>query len=573
MLFLSGYITVVLIVLILVVLSIGSYLTYRFLTRNKHLMKSLNNATSRLEKTKENNIESKVAKLKTLSSKNDKHLEFYNKVNDTFVKLSVLDTEDISSELVMIQQNIADHNLKDASMILKKVNENISILEKNLQELNEGIDAYFVKETECREKICNSKERLRSIKERYEESSNELEICRAKLDKFINEIEEFYLSVENDIDNGDYEKANEAVNQNEIKVDVLEHYIDSLPKTVVMGTVLLPKRFESLKERFSKLKSLGYPLHNIPFSEERDRLEKDFLNIKKDLTNLNFENKDYEYDVIVRCIDSFNERLDEEEKARQVYEEYEDKVYHAAEDLDNKYLKMKREMKNVKAIYIVSDEYADFFDSIEADINKMHFARREFDNLRFGAFKQPYSLLSDKMTILAQSSEIVEKKINEYSNYLISLRDDSQVAYELYVTYSIALNEVKSKILSTRHPVLLEKYEERFIEAKTLLLELKDIIHKQPIDVVKSNELLIRIKLEIDKLLSEAEDDASSCHIAENAIVFTNQYRSVFSTASAALTESEQYFNEGDFEKSIEAATDVLKQYSPKVYEKYIEQR
>lgn len=573
MLFLSGYITVVLIILILVVLSIGSYLTYRFLTRNKHLMKSLNNATSRLEKTKENNIESKVAKLKTLSSKNDKHLEFYNKVNDTFVKLSVLDTEDISSELVMIQQNIADHNLKDASMILKKVNENISILEKNLQELNEGIDAYFVKETECREKICNSKERLRSIKERYEESSNELEICRAKLDKFINEIEEFYLSVENDIDNGDYEKANEAVNQNEIKVDVLEHYIDSLPKTVVMGTVLLPKRFESLKERFSKLKSLGYPLHNIPFSEERDRLEKDFLNIKKDLTNLNFENKDYEYDVIVRCIDSFNERLDEEEKARQVYEEYEDKVYHAAEDLDNKYLKMKREMKNVKAIYIVSDEYADFFDSIEADINKMHFARREFDNLRFGAFKQPYSLLSDKMTILAQSSEIVEKKINEYSNYLISLRDDSQVAYELYVTYSIALNEVKSKILSTRHPVLLEKYEERFIEAKTLLLELKNIIHKQPIDVVKSNELLIRIKLEIDKLLSEAEDDASSCHIAENAIVFTNQYRSVFSTASAALTESEQYFNEGDFEKSIEAATDVLKQYSPKVYEKYIEQR
>lgn len=573
MLFLSGYITVVLIILILVVLSIGSYLTYRFLTRNKHLMKSLNNATSRLEKTKENNIESKVAKLKTLSSKNDKHLEFYNKVNDTFVKLSVLDTEDISSELVMIQQNIADHNLKDASMILKKVNENISILEKNLQELNEGIDAYFVKETECREKICNSKERLRSIKERYEESSNELEICRAKLDKFINEIEEFYLSVENDIDNGDYEKANEAVNQNEVKVDVLEHYIDSLPKTVVMGTVLLPKRFESLKERFSKLKSLGYPLHNIPFSEERDRLEKDFLNIKKDLTNLNFENKDYEYDVIVRCIDSFNERLDEEEKARQVYEEYEDKVYHAAEDLDNKYLKMKREMKNVKAIYIVSDEYADFFDSIEADINKMHFARREFDNLRFGAFKQPYSLLSDKMTILAQSSEIVEKKINEYSNYLISLRDDSQVAYELYVTYSIALNEVKSKILSTRHPVLLEKYEERFIEAKTLLLELKNIIHKQPIDVVKSNELLIRIKLEIDKLLSEAEDDASSCHIAENAIVFTNQYRSVFSTASAALTESEQYFNEGDFEKSIEAATDVLKQYSPKVYEKYIEQR
>lgn len=573
MLFLSGYITVILIALILVVLSIGSYLTYRFLTRNKHLMKSLNNATARLEKTKENNIESKVSKLKTLSSKNEKHLEFYNKVNDTFVKLSVLDTEDISGELVMIQQNIADHNLKEASGILKKTNENISTLEKNLQELNEGIDAYFVKETECREKICNSKERLRSIKERYEESSNELEICRAKLDKFINEIEEFYLGVENDIDNGDYEKANEAVSQNEIKVDVLEHYIDSLPKIVVMGTVLLPKRFESLKERFSKLKSLGYPLHNIPFSEERDKLEKDFLNIKKDLTNLNFENKDYEYDVIVRCIDSFNERLDEEEKARQVYEEYEDKVYHAAEDLDNKYLKMKREMKNVKAIYIVSDEYTDFFDSIEADINKMHFARREFDNLRFGAFKQPYSLLSDKMTILAQSSEIVEKKINEYSNYLISLRDDSQVAYELYVTYSIALNEVKSKILATRHPVLLEKYEERFIEAKGLLLQLKEIIHKQPIDVVKSNELLIRIKLVIDRLLSEAEDDASSCRIAENAIVFTNQYRSVFSTASAALTESEQYFNDGEFEKSIETATDVLKQYSPKVYEKYIEQR
>ena len=160
-----------------------------------------------------------------------------------------------------------------------------------------------------------------------------------------------------------------------------------------------------------------------------------------------------------------------------------------------------------------------------------------------------------------------------HNNYLISLRDDSQVAYELYVTYSIALNEVKSKVLHTKHPVLLEKYEERFESATNLLFQLRNIIHKQPIDVVKSNELLIQIKLVIDKLLSEAEEEASSCHIAENAIVFTNQYRSVFSTASIALEESEKYFKEGEFEKSIEAATDVLKQYSPKVYEKYIEQR
>jgi len=573
MFLLTGLTLTILVLLIILVLVISTYLIYRFLTRNKYLMKSLNNATMRLEKTNENNLESKVAKLKALSSKNEKHLEFYNKVNDTYVKLSVLDKEDIENDLVMAQQHIANHDLKTAAGILKKINENIGILEKNIKDLNDGVDAYFVKETECREKICNSKERLRNIKDKYEEEANELEICRAKIDNFIAEIEEFYLKIEDDIDSGEYDKVNAAVDQNEIKVDVLEHYVDTLPKIVVMGTVLLPKRFEALKERFTKLKSLGYPLHNIPFSEERDRLEKEFVQIKKELTNLNFENKEYEYDLIVRCIDSFNEKLDEEEKARQVYEEYSDKIYHTAEDLDNKYLKMKREMKNVKAIYIISDEYQEFFESIEGDINKMHFARREFDNLVFGAFKQPYSLLSDKMTVLAQSSELVEKKVNEYSNYLISLRDDSQVAYELYVTYSIALNEVKSKIWHTKHNVLMEKYQERFEQATELLFKLRDIIHKQPIDVVKGNEVLIQIKLFVDKLLSEAEDDAANHHIAENAIVFTNQYRSVFSTASSALEESEKYFAVGEFEQAIETATDVLKHYSPKVYEKYVEQR
>lgn len=573
MLLLINKITIVLIALFIIVFVIGGYLTYRLLTRNKHLIKSLNSSSAKLEKLKENNLESKVSKLKVLSSKNEKHLEFYNKVNDAFVKLTVIDSEDISSDLVIAQQNIAEHNLKDAGAILKKINENILTLEKELNDLSEGIDAYFVKETECRNKICNSKERLRNIKQKYDDSTNELEICRAKLDKFINEIEEFYLKVEEDIDNGFYDKVNNAISENEMKIDVLEHYIETLPKIVVMGTVLLPKKFESLKERFSKLKSIGYPLHNIPFSDERERLEKAFVNIKNDLMNLNYENKDYEYDDIVRCIDSFNEKLDEEEKARQVYEEYDDQIYHTAEDLDNKYLKMKREMKSIKSIYIISDEYVDFFESIENDINKMHFSRRELDDLKYGSFKQPYSLLSDKMTILAQSSEIVEKKINEYSNYLISLRDDSQVAYELYVSYSIALNEVKSKIIRTRHNVLLEKYSDRFKNATTLLFSLNDIIHKQPIDVVRSNELLIKIKLVIDKLLSEAEDDASSCQIAENAIVFTNQYRTVFSTANASLEASEQYFENGEFEKSIETATEVLKQYSPKVYEKYIEQR
>ncbi len=566
-------IVIVLIALIIIVLVIGGYLSYRLLTRNRHLIKTLNNASTKLEKLKENNLESKVAKLKVLSSKNDKHLEFYNKVNDAFVKISVIDTEDVSTDLVIAQQNIAEHNLKEAGAILKKINENILNLEKELNDLNEGIDAYFVKETECRNKICNSKERLRNIKQKYDDATNELEICRAKLDKFINEIEDFYLNVEEDIDNGFYDKVNASLSENENKIDVLEHYIDTLPKVVVMGTVLLPKKFESLKERFSKLKNIGYPLHNIPFSDERERLEKAFISIKNDLANLNFENKDYEYDDIVRCIDSFNEKLDEEEKARQVYEEYDDQIYHTAEDLDNKYLKMKREMKSVKSIYIISDEYVDFFESIENDINKMHFARRELDDLKYGSFKQPYSLLSDKMTVLAQSSEIVEKKINEYNNYLISLRDDSQVAYELYVSYSIALNEVKSKIVHTRHNVLLEKYDQRFKNATALLFDLKDIIHKQPIDVVRSNELLIKIKLVIDKLLSEAEDDADSCLIAENAIVFTNQYRTVFSTANASLEASEQYFENGEFEKSIETATEVLKQYSPKVYEKYIEQR
>lgn len=573
MLLLINKITIVLIALFIIVFVIGGYLTYRLLTRNKHLIKSLNSSSAKLEKLKENNLESKVSKLKVLSSKNEKHLEFYNKVNDAFVKLTVIDSEDISSDLVIAQQNIAEHNLKDAGAILKKINENILTLEKELNDLSEGIDAYFVKETECRNKICNSKERLRNIKQKYDDSTNELEICRAKLDKFINEIEEFYLKVEEDIDNGFYDKVNNAISENEMKIDVLEHYIETLPKIVVMGTVLLPKKFESLKERFSKLKSIGYPLHNIPFSDERERLEKAFVNIKNDLMNLNYENKDYEYDDIVRCIDSFNEKLDEEEKARQVYEEYDDQIYHTAEDLDNKYLKMKREMKSIKSIYIISDEYVDFFESIENDINKMHFSRRELDDLKYGSFKQPYSLLSDKMTILAQSSEIVEKKINEYSNYLISLRDDSQVAYELYVSYSIALNEVKSKIIRTRHNVLLEKYSDRFKNATTLLFSLNDIIHKQPIDVVRSNELLIKIKLVIDKLLSEAEEDASSCQIAENAIVFTNQYRTVFSTANASLEASEQYFENGEFEKSIETATEVLKQYSPKVYEKYIEQR
>ena len=137
----------------------------------------------------------------------------------------------------------------------------------------------------------------------------------------------------------------------------------------------------------------------------------------------------------------------------------------------------------------------------------------------------------------------------------------------------IALNEAKSKIMHTNHLVLIDKYQERFEEATSLLQELYSVITTQPMDVTKCNELLGNVKQVIEKLLADAESDSTDHDIAENAIVFANQYRNMFSTVAEALVVSEDYFNKGEFRNSIIKTTDVLKEYNPRAYDKYMEQR
>ena len=185
--------------------------------------------------------------------------------------------------------------------------------------------------------------------------------------------------------------------------------------------------------------------------------------------------------------------------------------------------------------------------------------------------KKPFSILSEQMFLLASKAEIVDRSIIEFKQYLFGLRDSTQVAYELSETFSVTLNEIKSEIRNTNHPIVWARYAERINTIEKMIVELKRVIKTQPIDVEEAKSLVEEIKDLLSYLASDSDNDCSNHNTAEKIIVFTNQYRSSFSEVSEVLKRAELHYQNGEFDLATDITVEVLKKVHPQAYEKYAE--
>ena len=62
-------------------------------------------------------------------------------------------------------------------------------------------------------------------------------------------------------------------------------------------------------------------------------------------------------------------------------------------------------------------------------------------------------------------------------------------------------------------------------------------------------------------------------NLAQNIIVFTNKYRSSFSTVNEVLTRAQVHFESGEFEFAIDSVSEVLQEVHPRAYEEMMKRK
>ena len=221
--------------------------------------------------------------------------------------------------------------------------------------------------------------------------------------------------------------------------------------------------------------------------------------------------------------------------------------------------KLKRYLPEYKNIYVIDDKYLDQLTLIQNDIDRMSAIKRDLDTFIHSSTKQPYSILLKKMKDLQIEIKKITSTLNDFHDYLGSLKADSERAYDEIRTYYVKLKEAECKIREINVAALSDYLSLRFKQGYAYLDNLNDIINSQPIDVKKLDAVYNEAVVHIDSVLAEVATEDELSLRAEDSIVYANQYRVDFSEVRVSLNTAESAFQEADFARASSEALTVIK--------------
>ncbi|MGN1294885.1 MAG: septation ring formation regulator EzrA, partial [Bacilli bacterium] len=187
------------------------------------------------------------------------------------------------------------------------------------------------------------------------------------------------------------------------------------------------------------------------------------------------------------------------------------------------------------------------------------------DTYMHSSTKQPYSFLVFKTKDLENEVLRIDSIINEFNNYLGSLKGDTENAYSKICEYFIKLKDAQAEVrdIAVNEFSLLMK--NRFDTAYDYLERIGDIIKVKPIDVAAANDTLLAADELINELLRDVKKQSDERQYAEETIVYANQYLQDFAEVSYTLKSASESFFQGHFTDTIGETVGMIKRIRPEV--------
>lgn len=555
-----------------VVLSAISTL-YIILSKKNRIKKDFNNLKDKFNMLNKSNIESKINKLKSISENNKEYIETYNSINEKYVNLINTYSLEMEMEFNKIDVLFSNKDYKVLKEEMLNLENSINSYEKELVIIEREIKKITSKEEELREIVVPLKEKFRVLKAGFYEHKEELSICSKIFENKINDLEKTIAKLDNKLENGYYKDSEELITELQKEIEFYGYHLEKMPQIVSFSMQVLPKRLDDAVNKYKKMKEEGYPLFSIKVSAMEEKIKTFLEEIKIRFEQFNYEDINSSIKEVAYEIEKINEALEKEVTAKDHFNQYNEVVYENIDDIGKKFLKAKRDTNTIKSIYLIDNEKYNELSTLENQVHILNRIKMELDAYIHSATKHPYSTLTNKMGELAEFGSEVEDRLNNYQNYILSLKSDSEYSYERVNTYSTEITTLYNTLYSLNHKVLSVIYEEAYNEVCDLIQSIDRSLKTKPINVNLVNENCKVLVNKAEELLYEMKNSLKMYNMAQNIIIFTNKYRSSFSTVNEVLNRAEVHFENGEFEFAIDSVSEVLQEVHPRAYEEMMKRK
>lgn len=483
------------------------------------------------------------------------HMTFNKRFKD------IRDKGDASAQTTIndLKDLLSDRDYKALKAALPKAKEVIDSYDDEVNSLNSDLLVVIKPEEECRQKSLMLKEELRKIKQDYYVKQADLTLVAPSFETVFNKLDDRFKDFESYVESAQYDDANNRLPEISKVLKELANVIKEMPNICVTIQSVIPEKLASLENKYEELLSSGYPLHHLLVKGNIEDMRRELNILTNSVQKFELDGVNERLDGMLAQIDDYFNSFEKEKDARVSFESDCDKVYSYANSIDKKYIRLCNSLPEVKKIYVISEEENAKIGAIKVLVNKAGATKRSLDTFIHSVTKQPYTILVEKMNLLNDESNSTSQAIDDFDRYLLSLKNDSEVAFNSVSTFDTKMKNAEYYLRLMDIPALNKKYQPDIDRCYDLLNQIYTKLNSLPIDVALINQLENELNQVGESVFNSTKEDYQQMLMANGSILFANRDRRHLGEMDATLKQAEGFYFSGEFKKAYDETNAVLK--------------
>lgn len=435
--------------------------------------------------------------------------------------------------------------------------------ESEVNKFNSDLLEIIRPEEECNKMLAEAKETFEKIKQDYTLHLNDLSLLKKSYTEVFKYVEKLFKEFAGYVEKANYEDANNLMPSIHKILGELETINRVMPALCVLASRTIPLRLADLESEYKRMDMESYPLYHIMTPKTISKIRDEVKDIIKELKNFRYKGEDEKLKLINARIDTYIKAFEKEKEDKTIFDQEEAPIYQRVTKIEKDFIKLCNSIPKIQKVYAINDEKVSSRNKIQNHINRIGVSKRSLETFVHTVGKrQPYSALLARTLELKQEVDQVENEMLGFKNYLTSLKEDVEKAYDLVSKYYYRVRKAEKILRDIAIPSVSEKYKDKIDSIYQCLEKINTTAMVLPIQVHEINNAVSFLNFEGESILNQIDQEETMLKLAESSLIYINKDRANFSELNNLVKQSEKTFFSGEFEKAYNDTSKIIKHYA-----------
>jgi septation ring formation regulator EzrA len=503
-----------------------------------------------------------VSRLKVLGQYNESFNAMYLERQKQYDDIKKKRDDDINLSLNSLETLVKDKDYKGYKRIEEETIKALDDFEKAVCNFSADLSTILQEDNDVHSNAVAVKGKYREIKDFYNDHQSELNALAAPFEKIFVSSEQQFSDFEKKIDEAKYEEAKNILAGLDKLYEAVLAVLKDLPSLEVLVTTVIPAKLNSLEADYKKMIDEQYVVTEMHVDQKISDMRKEISDIQKQLMYLDIRGVKDRLSALQTKITDVLAGFEEERKAKDIYFSKKNSLSDSSFSVEKRYARLMNSLPEYQNTFILDNKYVSQMKTLKADIESIGILKRELDSYLDTSARKPYVIITKKMTEMDNEMTKTVQVMDDYANYLQSLKDDSSYVFSQLRECFVRLKKTQNLVRNMRITSYTKTVQGVFDEDFATIREINSILITAPIDVPLAKSKFASFSKSLEGFINSVNTTIDEAKKAESAIVYANAYRVDYSDSRSILSMAEQSFLEGDFTRATSLAVNVVKTFS-----------